>query len=249
MTKIPVGFLVVTFLVACAVEQARSEATPDSPVGALASNQRAEAPAYNGGDTWVFRVKRESMTQSSADAIGKGGDFEVIFSGKQREIFRLESGGRVRIDRPGDLFWLLPTGRVLENAAKLFDFPLFVGKKWELRVLRGTRWLPAINEVTAIETIETPAGTFRAFRIKRLIVRGSLEGNPGRQWFTYSYSTETRSVVKYSFVRDTLLDGVEETTEIELIKYGSGPVPSQEGATELKQDEDDYHWPEERRTD
>ena len=240
MTKILVGLLVVTFLVACAAEQPRSEPSPE---------QRAEAPAYHGGDSWVFRVKRESLTQSSADAIGKGGDFEVISSKGQVGIFRLESGGRVAINRPGSLFWLLPTSRVQEDRHKLFDFPLFVGKKWELRVLQGTRWLPAINEVTAIEKVATPAGTFRAFRIERLIVRGVLSANTGREWFTYFYSPETRSVVKYSFVRDTLFGGVSETTEIELIKHGAGTVLSQEGATELEGDEGDYHWAEEGRGD
>jgi hypothetical protein len=35
--------------------------------------------------------------------------------------------------------------------------------------LGGWKWLTAYNEVKSLESITTPAGTFRAFKIDRLI--------------------------------------------------------------------------------
>ena len=234
MKKILIGLFVLTFLVLvlCVVEQTQSEPTPDSKTGAPPGDQRAEAPGYNKGDSWIFRVKRETQTWRSDDAIGKGGDFEVISSGRLNSIFRVQGEERVSIDRPGHLFWVLPTGRVQENPAKLFDFPLFVGKKWQVKFFDGRKWHTAVNEVTAIEPIDTPAGTFAAFKIDRIISHSLPDGDVTYQRVNYFYSPETRSVVKYSFVFETLVCGAYETAEIELIKHGLRKTPPKSAGEE-----------------
>lgn len=246
------GSFVLTFLMACVVEQAQQARFGVSP------DQRAEAPAYDKGDSWVYRVKRHSLTWRSDDAIGKGGDFELIPSGRFSKIFSLEGEKKVEVKSRSHLDGLLPTGRVLEAPSKHFDFPLFVGKKWQNMFLHGRRWDTAVNEVTGIEPVATPAGTFPAFKIERIIADTRTDGDVWYYRFNYFYSPETRSVVKYDYMFETLVCGVYETTEIELINYAAskttpkaaekeklvslpvvppGPIPSQGATIKLEREE------------
>ena len=86
----------------------------------------------------------------------------------------------------------------------------------------GTIYFRATTNVTGMEEVTTPAGTFRTFMIERH-ERGIRMGGDagrgegrlaGRLLYTYSYSPSTQSIVKYS-----LLTGQRGTREIELISF------------------------------
>src|SRR5262245_29097880 len=203
MTKIStaIAFFVLTFLVVSTMEQ---------PQPAEKADQRAEAPTYNPDDYWVFKVTRFSKEQSSADEIQKGGEFVLVPTPKRARVFRLTDGNRIPITRPGNLSMMLPTVGVQQEIAKYYDFPLFVGKKWEAPGFQNKLTSPK-NEVTAIETVTTPAGSFPVYKIERLISRTMLDGNVQRFWFTYYYSPQTRSLVKFNYENNTLICGVRET--------------------------------------
>lgn len=214
---IAVLHLLVFFVSSCAVEQARLEPKQ--------GEERADAPSYNQGSAWQYRLKRQTLVSSSTDEIGKGGEFLIEPFGNSVRIFRLETNGRIPVRRIDDLSMMLPTAAVLQSPMKVFDFPLFVGKSWTNWFFAERRWLRAKNEVAAIETVTTPAGSFRAFRIDRLIDVLYSSGNIWFSRWTIYYSPETRSVVKLSYTGETKLDGLETAIEIELLKYsaiGSG---------------------------
>lgn len=222
------GSVVLTFLMACVVEQAQQ------PRVRVSRDQPAEAPAYDKGDSWVYRVKRHSVTWRSDDAIGKGGDFEIIPWGRFSKIFSVEGDKKAEVKRPSHLYGLLPTGRVQEDPSKYFDFPLFVGKKWQNMFLNGRRWDTAVNEVTGFEPVATPAGTFPAFKIERIVVDTRTDGDVWYYRFNYFYSPETRSVVKYNYMFETLVCGTYETTEIELLKHAARKTtPKADGEEKL----------------
>ena len=59
-----------------------------------------------------------------------------------------------------------------ESSSQYLQFPLSVGKKWDLdytAVIAGRSTpIKSKAEVTKLEDVTTPAGSFRAFKIERL---------------------------------------------------------------------------------
>ena len=205
------GSIFLTLIVTGAAERPRL----DDKLG-----QQAEAPTYGNDEFWVYGVKRFSAVNRSIDEIQKGGEFVLVPDEKRTRVFRLAEGKRLPIARPQPLPIMLPTPRILQNISKYYDFPLYVGKKWQAPGFQGKLTSPD-NEVTGIETVSTPAGTFQAFKIERVISRTMYNGNVRRFWFTYYYSPETRSLVKFRYEHNTLLRGALETLDVELVKYGT----------------------------
>lgn len=113
----------------------------------------------------------------------------------------------------------------IDDEIRLLQFPLSVGKKWSTQyrqqIIGGVRNLTTETNVTGLEEITTPAGKFRAFKIERW---GSAGAVPARnkgpvsktrnyEW-TYYYSPETQSIVKYVYEDEE--GGIRE---IELVKF------------------------------
>jgi hypothetical protein len=187
----------------------------------LFAQDQVEAPAYQDGDLWQFRVAESGLLVKSTEGIG--GDYEIVYS-----------GGKFMVRRPGGvkLEGQQQIGIVLamlyhEQQFELLQFPLAVGKKWRAEYqqqLRGAR-LPveryADSSVTGVEEITTPAGKFRAFKIERHDTgRGGTGIAPPTFELTYFYSPETRAIVKQHWeCHGTAGRGACGEREIELIKF------------------------------
>ena len=215
MTKlIVIGAILSTFALSIAAEPPRSDGKLDP---------RAEAPTYDAGEVWVFKVERSLPKQNSStrDEIQTGGEFVVRPRMGRVEVFRLTEGKQLPVSRPKVLPLMLATPGLLRNEQKFYDFPLFVGKKWEGKIPGSFR--VSLNEVTGLETITTPAGTFQVYKIERIIAQEVMRsGDAKRWWFTSYYSPQTRSLVKLNYEFNTIVKGVRESIDVELIKFGTG---------------------------
>lgn len=85
-----------------------------------------------------------------------GGIFRILFAGPGAKLFRVEDDGSTGIPNNGAFYFALPTKSV-------WIAPL------NSSIFGGWKWLTAYNEVRSLESITMPAGTFRAFKIDRLI--------------------------------------------------------------------------------
>jgi hypothetical protein len=118
-------------------------------------------------------------------------------------------------DRVGDL-WVMLALEDITSKYQYIQFPIFVGKKWSHRyqmTISGVPyWVDSQTEVTGVEEVTTPAGTFRAFKIERT-ARGAKGVIDQRR--VYFYSPQTGSLVKYH-----MESGLGAVSDIELIKFG-----------------------------
>lgn len=170
--------------------------------------EQAAAPVYRDSDYWWYRFA--------------GRIYELVVVDGTLKIFNPKPDQKVEIT--GE------RAKVLSNFAKLGEgergfvvFPIAVGKQWTLQYDTGEQGLTpqggtvsllatVTNRVTGIENVETPAGTFRSFKIER------SESIRRKDWASGSvyYSPQTRSVVKYEFSYPR-----KETRVYELTKFGS----------------------------
>jgi hypothetical protein len=195
-----------------------------------ASNvEQAEAPVYKGGESWTYRVNNKLHSGSRSDLL-EDGDYEIAFQDGKRRIFRLEGGQKLDVTNAGNLNLMLPTKGSLEGDTQYFQFPLTVGKQWTAKYYNkpAKRWITAENSVSGIETVITPAGSFPAFKIERQVfiaAGGIYRATTHTQWtYTYFYSPQTRSILKYHYQSESAEGGVGtltpvHTTSIELIKF------------------------------
>ena len=195
----------------------------------MSKAEQAEAPVYKGTGSWTYRVNNKLYSGSRSDLLADG-DYEITFQDGKRRIFQLEGGKRSDASDPGPLNLMLPTKGIIESDTQYFQFPLMAGKKWTAKYYSkpASRWITAENNVTGSETVTTPAGTFPAFKIERQvsIAQGTVyRGTTHTQWtYTYFYSPQTRSVLRYHYQSESAMGGggnltPVQTTDIELIKF------------------------------
>lgn len=190
----------------------------------LFAQEQAPAPVFQEGDTWVFRVTEKDYTTKGTKDMD--GDYEVIYSlGKVR--VQRPGGEKIEVKQGGALIRILG----IENDERQFlQFPVVVGKKWSTSYQDTARGSGGheVNRrsettVTGEAKIDLPAGSYQVFKIERheqQAAAGKAGGKGGklkRNSYTYYYSSQARSIVKYKFERE---DG--HTQEIELIKFTPG---------------------------
>ena len=194
--------------------------------------EQAEAPKYKNGDFWHFRgAEREGFAHTTA---ALQGDYKVLYLGGKLKVFKLEAGKEFELSEgngqefefsEGDKTYqvaVLKRMLGLKGSLQYLQFPLFVDKKWKSSWqsrLRGSTKVhhdEADSNVTAIENVSTPAGSFRAFKIERQQRFGTTIA-----WLTYYYSPLTKSIVKYSYYEESRQGKICCKREIELIKFGS----------------------------
>jgi hypothetical protein len=113
-----------------------------------------------------------------------------------------------------------------KSATRIFDFPLFVGKKWSQQYEYGTstwRYTADLSAtVDALEDVTVPAGTFNSYRITvRREYRGEATGRQtqaGNTVDTFWYSPVVKNFVKRTF-RDYGTGVSSSPIERELISY------------------------------
>lgn len=182
------------------------------------AQEQAPAPVHVDGQTWQFQITETHKGVSRSDPFN--GVFELRIAGDKIQAVKLTDGQREPVTTR------LSTLRELLGKSQSddpdFKFPLSVGQKWsydyEAKVIGGkkpVRRLVEIN-VTGPEQVTTPAGTFKAFKVKK---EDGRTGSKGQLWVTTHYwSPETNSVIKSSY-DSTEGGGLGTIREVELIKF------------------------------
>ena len=175
--------------------------------------QEAQAPVYKEGECWLFRsVSKNYQGYVSGDlALPVNGDHKICFL--ERKFFDVEGGTKAQIS----------TGSLWNNIlymgeTRYLKFPLIVGQKrteeFETRIRGTNRRKKGTSESTVlgVEQITSLAGAYRTFKIETNHWCGGK--SCGR--YTYFYSPQTKSIVKYNY-QATL--GSTATWEVDLIQF------------------------------
>lgn len=175
--------------------------------------QETQAPIYKDGECWLFRTVAKNFQGyiSGVLDIPVNGDHNICYL---RRKF-LEADGTTK----SELSPASPWNNILYmRANRYLKFPLTVGQKrteeFEMRV-RGTNRLQrrtSENSVLSLEEITSSAGAYQTFKIETTEWCGGK--SCGR--YTYFYSPQTKSVVKYNYEATA---GSTATWDVDLIKF------------------------------
>ncbi len=187
-----------------------------------------QAPVYEEGDWWVFRVKIDEKPPQEYRITYKDGEFQG-------------DDPLILTDNP-------PLASVYSNHPdiKNFNFPLVPGKKWSFRYSSddyGFLWskvgvperFPSA-EVEVLgplaEPVETPAGKFEIVKIRRITfsdINKYWDIDPDIE-LVYFYSPHTKSVVKLIAKLSKFISapGIPDHIEMELIEYGGEATISEQ---------------------
>ena len=186
--------------------------------------EQTQAPNYSESSSWKYRVVHRTYSGVWKSNL-MNGEFEIVVRNGEPKVFQASSGKAVeQFPDPNPFAILLPTEAVARDQPQYFNFPLWVGKDWRGSEFWDHKWRGTRSWVTGLETVATPAGTFRAYRIERDI-RIFVGVRNFYRTEVYFYSPQTRSIVKYDSseeMKDLVGDqiyGVQETFAIELIGF------------------------------
>lgn len=170
-------------------------ATPGSPTTA--------APVYKVGDTWTFSV---STTNTNFGAATLHVESVVSVAENQTTLnVPSKSGPPLEIDLNSQGDVISDGGSTYDPAKGLLDFPLTVGKSWDIRHIR--HWTSGWNQVVsahatveAFENVQVSAGSFDAYKIVvNGLNKGKLGGPASRFDITYWYAPSAKRIVKYVY--------------------------------------------------
>ena len=190
------------------------------------SQEQVAAPVYKDGEFWVFKVTRTSGRAGRTSTAFLDGDYEVSYASGGLKAFELT--GSAKVDVTPNISYLQGMFGLDATAVEfqLLQFPLFVGQKWtrEWRARLAAEGNAIVNRraehrVIGIDQITTSADTFRAFRVERELV--NVVG--GRGSYTYYYSPDTKSVVKFAVTNFDPQGNMSSKSEVELLKFGTAP--------------------------
>ena len=146
----------------------------------FAFGQQIDAPTYVDREEWEFdsliKGREDSLTQKSNRRPSNRTDKFIVENGKiigarlEREPYFFQNAD--------DKSW--------------YQFPLFIGKKWEnkmhVQVRAKSFWITQKFEVIAFEEVKVSAGTYNAFKIKK---------DEEDMVTFYWYSPDSKSLVRY----------------------------------------------------
>jgi hypothetical protein len=162
----------------------------------FALSQQADQPKYKHGDWW--KVKTEFEAKVSSRNPGCQDSYKEwvarIDEKGLAHLYGIDGGKEVEAICDAVMGWVFGV-----NDSKSLKFPLSVGQTWTHRYDRPsgrrTIWVEPQYKVTAWEKVETPKGTFEAFKIvgaaKWITVRGDQQFN---NWTEY-YSPLVKGIV------------------------------------------------------
>jgi hypothetical protein len=182
------------------------------------AQEKCEAPIWNIGDKWTYKDVTGSTFTSQVVRIE-----EDLFIVKTEGAQYLSGYDKKTLNSK---FQIEESGRKIKNTTnyrKIFDFPIFVGKKWTYTSTGRAAGIAGYEEVTyindfiieGIEDITTPAGTFKAYRIHYKQTNMGL-GISG--WMRRWYSPEAKTWVKREFEKVSFWSLVP-SRDAELISY------------------------------
>ena len=169
-----------------------------------------QQPAYREDEEWVWRT---TAGQEIAEHVGWLDEGNVYFS----TSLDGEQTGQKGIQGTDEVITM--TTRLVTHSEKSWDFPLQIGKTWSYAQTYYPRGGgPMIveqhrREVVACEVIQTPAGAFRAFRIR--------DSKPDDPLISYDswYTPMLKQVVKREYVQGAPRPMTADDPAVELIRY------------------------------
>jgi hypothetical protein len=187
------------------------------------AEEQASAPSFKEGDTWQFNMTQKGQQISTTERFT--GIYELALSQGQVKVYEVNGSKKTEVDINPDG----PGGGLLAQIGKnenrpSLKFPLSVGQKWTYEYqtrpagARVSQKRSVEVNVTGIEEVITPGGSFRAYKLVRNEEWQGKQVGWIRNTVTYFYSPETRSVVK-SF---TVNENSSATAETVLIKFAPG---------------------------
>ena len=124
------------------------------------SKRSCDAPVWNLGDSWTYRDGAGKFWSNQIFEIRE--DLFLVRIEGDRDLYaydRKTMNCNYLIDRNGRKV------RNLQAFKNIFDFPLVIGKKWRYSTESGSTNIVNELSVEGVEEVETPAGTFLAYKI------------------------------------------------------------------------------------
>ncbi len=160
-------FFTIGFLTDCSSTPEKTQPLPRKPV--------AHFPKMQVGDKWVIQNwgKKHQIEKYylEIDSVNPDGSF-VRYGRKDKwpRIMKFYFNNKFQLEKVQSL-----SGKIIMEPKSLIttlDFPLFVGKRWETKYDSysiGGRIGEYVEKfiVLSYETVKTPAGEFKAFKIRR----------------------------------------------------------------------------------
>lgn len=181
------------------------------------AQEKCEAPIWNIGDKWTYKSITGGTWKNEVVDIKE--DLYIVKTGGARDLTAYDK-------KTMNLKYLIEeSGRRVKSTGtmrKLFDFPIFVGKKWTDTTtaipLRGSIEVTYVNDfkIEGIEEITTPAGVFKAYKI-HYKQTNMVRGNNG--WARFWYSPEGKTWIKREFEKSSFWVGATYAQDTELISY------------------------------
>jgi len=194
------------------------------------AQEKIDAPAWNVGDKWTF-TGNGTIEVIKGDQSGYMLEFSerncvVETQGCNAILFEKSNRNRIYAVE-GD-----KRKKYVMGLAKVFDFPLMLGKKWKYaysaKAIMGGAYHPVSNDysenytVVGWEDLQVQAGRFKALKLEyKRITTGSSSswGGTGEESnYLYWYSPEVKYLVKCQYDKD-ILKGSKDIFNWELISF------------------------------
>jgi len=189
------------------------------------AQEQASKPTFMEGDSWQFNTSRGKVFSTRQSL----GITQLDYTQGKVKAFSVEGDQKGEITLfPGESTSQALLARLgLSEELQSLRFPLSLGQKWDFTyetrapgVKNPTRHQVEIN-VTGIEQVTTPAGTFKTFKLVReetwMLTRGRQGSERKNSSAIYYYRPETRCIVK-----STNIDSEGNLTTTELVKFTPG---------------------------
>lgn len=193
---------------------AASAASLPAPVSPPTPLLQADAPAFVVGEKWTFKFENDlepSKNSTYAQTVSN------VESGRA-----IINNGSAILDANANLV-KLGSASYAPSDGKL-RFPLRVGDSWASSYAYRTGTWEALGErqttVVGVERIDTPAGSFDAFKLEQVVSWSAGGGNKreGRTRETDWFAPAVGRIVKADFV-DQATRAVPTTTHVELVEF------------------------------
>ena len=162
----------------------------------FALSQQADQPKYKHGDWWRVKTEHEVKVSSRNEACQDSYKEWLVKIDEKglAHLYGISDGKEVESICDSVLGWVFGV-----NESKSLKFPLSVGQSWthrfERTIGRRTIRIEPQYKVTAWEKVETPKGTFDAFKIVGAAQWVTPAGNHNFNNWTEYYSPAVKAIV------------------------------------------------------
>lgn len=159
----------------------------------------AERPILTPGDYWVYYYKNNDKT-TKWEYAGEENGLLVFISRKRKDrLYTTPDLMNIKKIHGKTKEVLYQRDESRDEKVGYLKFPLWVGKKWHSAGISKSRhgsdvFYDALYKVASYETINIPAGSFKALRIERSWkIRGYEDSGSDTVW----YAPDAKTIIKY----------------------------------------------------